>query len=223
MDLNFMDVNKSCPAFPRSQFLLWLGAILLSPCVPMPATARVTKMWIQQKGLIPFLFLAFAAYFLYDGAIGYPRSDKRWDAHERLKDKPEEWEKYATEQGWKTTPPEHRLGPGKYTEQFVAAGVTGLVGMISLIYWHRNRRRVIRNDEEGIYDPLTGHRVAYGEITRIDKSRWKKKGYAYIHYTRNGKSGSITFDDAKYDPTALETILAETEGKVAAGVVQGTA
>ena len=83
----------------------------------MPAEARVTKMWTQQKGLIPLLFLAFGAYFLFDGFIGYPRSDERWKAHQELKDQPGAWEKLCAERGWKTDPPEKYLGPEKYREQ----------------------------------------------------------------------------------------------------------
>jgi hypothetical protein len=181
-------------------------------------------MWVQQKGLVPFLFIGFALYFLYDGAIGYRRSDERWNKYQELTahtgGKTEEWEKFATAKGWKTTPPEHYMGPEKYAQQYWAAGLTALVGLSALTYWQVQRKRVIRNDAEGIYDPATRALVRYGEITRIDKTSWKSKGFAYVHY---GTGRKITLDDAKYDPVALTTVLEETEGKVAPGVVMEAA
>jgi hypothetical protein len=188
-------------------------------------------MWTQQKGLIPVMFLAFAAYFLWDGFFGYPRSDARWTAHERwkkfeeLKTKPEEWakvcaangwktdapdswEKICTEHGWTTTPPEKFLGPAKYAEQFWFGGGTGLIGLIALIYWNRVRRSVVRSDGDGVQTP-SGRRVPYAAITRVDKRLWKSKGFATIHHTDGGTAGKFTLDDAKHDPKALDTILAD--------------
>lgn len=175
----------------------------------MPAEARVLKMWSQQKGLVPLLFLAFAAWFLWDGAVGYPRSDERWDAHERLQADPGGWEKYAGERGWKTEKPEKRFGPEKYREQFWVSAITAAVGLIALTYWQRERKLVIRNDDAGI-STSRGLRIPYGAITRVDKTIWKAKGYAYIHYDDGGKPGKLTLDDAKHDPKALDIILEET-------------
>lgn len=193
-------------------FFLWPEAFLLSSG-GMPAEARVTKMWTQQKGLIPLLFLFFGAYFLYDGFIGYPRSDERFQTHQALKDQPGAWEKLCAEKGWKTEPPEKFLGPSKYQEQFWFGSLTALVGLISLIYWQRQRKTVIRNDETGISTdrPLV---IPYTSITRVDKRVWKDKGYAYIYFQEGSRLGKLTLDDAKHDPKALDIILAETVAKV---------
>jgi hypothetical protein len=180
----------------------------------MPAEARVTKMWTQQKGLIPLLFLAFGAYFLFDGFIGYPRSDERWKAHEELKDQPGAWEKLCAERGWTTTAPEKYLGPGKYREQFWSGGSTALIGLISLIYWQRQRKSKIRSDESGISSTL-GVRIPYSAITRIDKKAWKQKGFAYVHYKDGAAEKKFTLDDAKYDPKSLDTILADAVSNAA--------
>ena len=172
----------------------------------MPAEARITKLWSQQKGLIPFMFIAFGLYFTFDGLVGYPRSDERWHAHEKLKTEPGAWEKYCAERGWKTAPPEHEYGPTKYREQYFFGGLTGLVGIFSLIYWARQRRTVIHNDEEALFSP-SGTRVPYGAITAVDARRWKAKGLATVRYTINGGKGQFVLDDAKWDPKALDTIM----------------
>jgi hypothetical protein len=174
----------------------------------MPAEARVTKLWIQQKGLIPLMFIVFSLYFAWDGFIGYPRSDKRFEMHQQLKDKPGEWEKLCKENGWKTTPPEKLMGPGKYLEQRIFAAITGLIGIGALIYWMRQRRTIVKSDDEAVYTP-SGIRVPYGSITRVEKQKWKEKGLAYVSYTLDGAKGKFTLDDAKHDPKALEQVLTD--------------
>ena len=179
----------------------------------MPREARVTKMWTQQKGLIPLLFLFFGAYFAWDGFVGYPRSDERFTAHQQLKDQPGEWEKLCRARGWKTQPPEKYLGPDKYREQFYYSAGTTLIGLIALIYWQTQRKTVIFNDENGL-GTSRGLRIPYGDITRIDKLIWREKGFAYIHYRTGGAERKLTLDDAKHDPKGLDVILQETEDRV---------
>lgn len=179
----------------------------------MPAEARVTKMWKQQKGLIPLLFIAFALYFLWDGAVGYPRNDERFDAHERLKDKPDEWKKLCEQKGWKTEPPKQRLGEAKYREQYWWAAGTGLIGLAALAFWLTQKKTIVRNDADALYTSKNV-RVPYSSITHVDRSRWKAKGLACIRYSLDGKEGRFTLDDAKHDPKALDTILAEIVAKV---------
>jgi hypothetical protein len=174
----------------------------------MPAEARVLKMWSQQKGLVPLLFLAFAAWFLWDGLVGYPRSDERYRAHKNLSQA--EWEKLCAQKGWKTDPPEKEYGPAKYREQFWVSGITAAVGLTALAYWQTQRKTVIRNDDSGI-STSRGLRIPYASITQVDTRIWKEKGYAYVHYSDGqGKAGKFTLDDAKHAPKALDVILEET-------------
>ena len=172
----------------------------------MPAEARITKLWTQQKGIIPIMFIAFGLYFTWDGLVGYPRSDERWHKHEQLKTEPGAWEKYCAERGWTTTPPEHEHGPKKYREQYFFGGLTGVVGIFSLIFWLRQRRTVIRSDEDAIFSP-SGKRVPYSAITAVDARMWKAKGLATVRYTIEGGKGKFVLDDAKWDPTALEVVM----------------
>ena len=183
----------------------------------MPAEARITKMWVQQKGIIPFLFLAYAAWFLWDGFIGYPRSNQRWDKHEELKANTAEWEKYCAGCGWKTEAPHRRMAPSDILGQFVVGGVTGAVGLFALLYWRRQKRTVVRSDEEGV-TTSSGRRVPYSAITHVDKRRWKAKGLALVRYTVAGVNGQFTLDDAKHDPKALDTILQDITSRAAAKV-----
>jgi hypothetical protein len=172
----------------------------------MPAEARVTRTWVQQKGLIPVFLIGCSLWFLWDGFIGYPRSNERWDAHESRKAAPGEWEKYCTERGWKTEPPHRRFEHTDIVGQYVFAGLTGVMGIFSLIYWQRVRRSVLRSDDETVVTP-SGARVPYASITSVDQRKWKSKGLATVYYTIDGAKRRFVLDDAKYEPEGLDVIL----------------
>src|SRR5580704_13714843 len=71
--------------------------------IPMPAEARVTPIWKKQKLFIAVFLLAFAAYFFYDGAIGYPAGDRRYHEWKRFYDagQLDQWPAVAEQHGWK--------------------------------------------------------------------------------------------------------------------------
>ena len=203
----------------------------------MPAEARVTKTWVQQKGLIPVFLIACSLWFLWDGLVGYPRSNERWTAHEKWKqyeqrkDKPEEWaafcktqgwdpappepwDKVRRERGWKAEAPEHFFDREKIVGQYVFTGLTGVIGIFSLLYWQRVRRSVLRSDEGAVFTP-SGVRVPYESITEVDERRWKSKGLATVFYSLDGSKGRFVLDDAKYSPEALDIILADIHERTA--------
>jgi len=183
----------------------------------MPAEAHVTKTWVQQKGLIPVFLIACSLWFLWDGLIGWPRSNERWDAHESRKGTPGEWEKYCRERGWKTEPPHKRFEHADIIGQHVFAGLTGVIGIFSFIYWQRVRRSVMRSDQGAVLTP-SGVRVPYENMTEVDERKWKPKGLATVYYAINGSKGRFVLDDAKFNPEALDIILADihehTDGRV---------
>ena len=151
----------------------------------MPAEARVTKTWIQQKGLIPVFLIACSLWFLWDGLVGWPRSNERFDAHASRKATPGEWEKYCRQRGWKTEPPHKRYEHSDIVGQYVFTGLTGIIGIFSLVYWLRVRRSTLKSDESAVFTP-SGTRVPYENITQIDQRKWKSKGLATVFYTLEG-------------------------------------
>lgn len=195
------------------------------------------KTWIQQKGLIPVFLFGFCAWFLWDGLVGWPRSNARWDAHERaekfhaLKDKPDEWqalcktrgwstaapvpwEKICAARGWTPEPPHKRYETSDLVIQYIFAGMLAVVGTFSLIFWLRAKKMAIRTDGEAVFTP-SGKRVPYGSITQVDRRKWKSKGLATVFYSLDGSKGRFVLDDAKYEPTALDTILEDIQRQTA--------
>ena len=172
----------------------------------MPAEARVMRTWIQQKGLIPVFLFGFSLWFLWDGLIGWPRSNERFDAHERLKDKSGEWEKYCAARGWTTEAPHKRYDRQAILVQFAFVALTGSIGACSLIFWLRARKTFIRSDADAVITP-SGKRVPYASITDLDLRRWKSKGLATVSYSLDAAKGRFVLDDAKYEPAGLDAIL----------------
>ena len=68
----------------------------------MPAEARITPIWKKQKLFVAIFLLAIAAWFYWDGEVGYPRSNERWLAQEEYEKsgRTTEWPAYAAWGGW---------------------------------------------------------------------------------------------------------------------------
>lgn len=180
----------------------------------MPAEAHVMRTWIQQKGLIPVFLFGFAVWFLWDGLVGWPRSNERFDAHARLKDQSGEWEKLCAARGWTTEAPHKRHERSDIIMQFAIAALTGAIGAFSLVFWLRAKKTFIRSEDDVVITP-SGTRVPYASITDLDLRKWKSKGLATIVYSLEGAKGRFILDDAKYDPNGLDAILEDIRQQTA--------
>ena len=69
---------------------------------------------------------------------------------------------------------DHPMNAGKIREQFYAAGVTGVLALITLYFLLRTLRRSISVDEEALYTQ-DGKRIPYADMLRIDKRNWDTK------------------------------------------------
>lgn len=195
----------------------------------MPAEARVTPIWKKQKLFVALFLFAFAGYFFWDGAVGYPRADARYREWKSYRDSGRlaEWPAYAAQKGWKAdewqkwlddphqkgvVPPE-RHGRGKIMEQFVCGGIVSILALITYAYWLSQKGRSVRTDEESVFTP-TGARIPFQSITGLGKKKWESKGLATVRYEMDGRRGEFILDDYKYDRDATHQILAEIEGKL---------
>src|SRR5687768_3138127 len=128
----------------------------------MSAEARVTPIWKKQKLFIALFLFGFAAYFFWDGAVGYPRADARYKEWKSYHDsgRLDDWPAYAAQKGWQADEwrkwlddphqqgkiPAERHGPGKILEQFVCGGLLALIGLVVFVYWLAQKGRVLRTD-----------------------------------------------------------------------------
>lgn len=197
----------------------------------MSAVARISPIWRKQKLFVAIFLLAVGAWFFFDGAIGYPRANRRWAAWKQHLDegRAAEWPAFAAQQGWKANEwdayvrehnlagnlPAERWNEGKRIEQFVLGGVAETLGLIVLVYWFTQLKRTLRSDEEAVYSPR-GTRVPFTSIIGVGKKRWESKGIATVRYQIEGRRGQFEIDDYKFDTDAARKILAEIEEKLTA-------
>jgi len=183
----------------------------------MPAEARVTSTWKMQRLFAALALLGYAAYFFFDGQVGYPRSNERWTAHENLvkQGKDEEWPAYAASRGWTDKVPEKYFDRDHIVGQFVWGGLMTFGGLLLLAYWASQKGRVIKTDSEAVYAP-DGQRVPFDAIVGLGKKNWDKKGLAIVRYEVDGKKGQFTLDDYKFEQDPTQAIFKEIEDKLLA-------
>jgi hypothetical protein len=176
----------------------------------MPAEARVTKIWKQQKLFISLFLIAFGLWFFVDGKWTWPRSNERWLEHDRFEKEKRsaEWPAYAKSRGWKTDAPHKYYDKDDLLAQFLFASACGLAGATAFLYWLLQKRRVVKSDAEAVYSP-TGKRVPFGSITGLGVKKWESKGYATVRYEIDGRKGAFVLDDYKFERDPIHAIFAE--------------
>lgn len=182
----------------------------------MPAEARVTAIWKKQKLFVSLFMIAIGGWFFYDGFVGYPKSNVRWNAHEQFKkeERLTHWPDYAKSQGWDEHPPHKQLTQQDIVGQFAFGGLTALLGLITLAYWATQKGRVVRTDADSVHTPA-GRRVPFLAITGVGKKKWEAKGLATVRYEIDGQKGEFELDDYKFDRDPIHQVLAEIEQHLA--------
>lgn len=107
------------------------------------------------------------------------------------------WKEYAGANKWDIEPAEHPMEAHKIREQFIAAGVAGVLIAITLFFLFRTMSRSIKADDEALYTQ-DGKRIAYSDMVRIDKRKWDTKGLALVYYNDGGEEKKAKIDGMVY-------------------------
>lgn len=187
----------------------------------MPAEARVTPIWKKQKLFVAVFLLAVSGWFLWDGKIGYPRSNERWLAQEQHEKEGRiaEWPAYAASRGWSAEKPHKLYKSSDLTMQLTLSGVCAVLGVIALAYWFVQKDRILRSEADVVITP-SGVRVPFESITGLGKKKWEDKGLATVLYELDGHKGQFVLDDYKFDRDPTHQILAEIEERLTAQAEQ---
>jgi hypothetical protein len=97
--------------------------------------ARITPIWKKQKLFVGVFLMLFGAWFFWDGAIKYPRSNERYNAWKKYHDAGQdaEWKTYAASRGWKAEPPEKLLTEYQIRGQFLYGSIAAVSGLLALL------------------------------------------------------------------------------------------
>ncbi len=194
------------------------------------AKAHIDKYYVGRVALLATMFLAFSAWFLYDGYVKYPRNNHVAMEFERFEKRGiprdvlvKEWNDHATANGLPTleiTDTESR--PGKKhspMDMLVQKGLGFALLPLGLLFGYSVIRlygRWIAADSAGLTTSW-GKKVAFGDITKLNKERWKTKGIAVVHYRPTGETGGerkLVLDDWKYDRAQTTALVEAVESRL---------
>jgi hypothetical protein len=199
------------------------GVVTATPAAPAGeiVARRDRAHYIKRCVLIPVLILFAGLYFLYDGYVGYPSQNRRFD---ELTAKAKE----ARDRGDVKTEADllqERKSVTHHDEfqlrlqQQLGYGLLPF-SVLAFVFFSRQSRGQYRLADDVLYAP--GHPpVPLDAVREIDKTKWDKKGIAYIGYEIESaaggpsQAGRVKLDDALYEQQPTTAILKAIEARVA--------
>lgn len=171
--------------------------------------------------------LFWAAYCVYDAVEGYPMEIDRRAQFEALREKhPQDWKDYwpeiAQANGWDPTKEPNERSQGDITTQWVMFAGTLPIGLLCLSSVFRWSRRYIGIDQTKFY-ANGGIELSFDQITRIDASRWERKGIARLYYNIDDIEKSVLIDDFKLERQPTNEIFKRLKEAVGEDKFEGLA
>ena len=181
----------------------------------MPLRADVNMRFYMRFAFISAVCLVFCVWSLYDGLVKYPNQRERALTYVKMKenDQKDEWRELAAKNGWHHGNPGEPKSEADIMNQFVMAGVTGVLSLTFLVSVIAARGRWIEATETGLRASW-GQELKFDQIVDINKRKWANKGIAKIRYRDNGRTRRFTIDDFKFHREPTDEILRITEAHV---------
>ena len=174
--------------------------------------------------LIALGALFYAALCVYDARVKYPDQIKANESIEQLKkdypDWKDRWPEVAEANGWDPTKEPKERTEGDITTQwwqFVIVFPIGTFCLFSVLIWSR---RSIGIDDTKFYG-YGGVELPFDQITRIDASRWDRKGIARVYYSVDDTEKSILIDDFKFERQPTNEIFKRLKEAVGEDKIEG--
>jgi len=173
--------------------------------------------------------IAFALWFLYDGAITYPNQRERALAYHELESDSQgedpivfrdKWHEMANTNGWPTAYPGEPKTEGEITMQFVMAGIVSVVALGLLSIPLRARGRWLEASEKGITSSW-GQSFDFDQVLELNKRQWRSKGIAKVTYHDGRRKRRFVIDDYKFDRYSTDAILYELEQHIDPAIITG--
>lgn len=184
----------------------------------MQIKATISPGFMARLIAVAVITLILGLYFCYDGFIGYPHQRKVALTYEQFQNegRVDQWPKYAEAQGWEVTP-ESPKSNSDIMLQRLLGGFALPIGLLFGIATLRSLGRYVACDEQQGISNGKYSMVPFESMTKLDKSRWQKKGIVIVHFDLNKKHGKIVLDDWKMDTENTEKILRIIEEKTGFG------
>ncbi len=152
------------------------------------ASKQILSTPAEERGLMPRDY-DFSSYWPEEIVNGY-ESLKADKAHEI-------WREYSGRMKWDIDGPEKLYDEGKIREQFITAGVCGILLLIAAFICVRTMSRSMIVTENSYIAP-GGKEVPYTAMKKIDMRKWDNKGIAVISYDDEGSTKKAKVDGMVY-------------------------
>ncbi len=192
----------------------------------MTIQAEFQTNYLYRYLIMALVCLGGAAWFGYDGFIGYPAKLPAAEAYEELTKiedpvkRETDWTRLVEQNGWETPSKTSEKIRAEIQGQFVYMVVGLLAGIPAVLYFFSCRGSWIESTEAGLTTSW-GQDVDFEKVTELDKRKWAKKGIAKAHYDDNGQKKVFVFDDFKYQRDELGEILRSLESMLDRELITG--
>lgn len=176
--------------------------------------------WFYRRTAIAIVATAgMALYFLYDGAIGYPKKNQKAEMYQAFMTgvsgadlanpapKPDvaaayqsgksggTWAGFAASKNLPSKKPKV-YSDTQIRNQFIYGAILGLVclGVVAWLLMWRRRKYLLH---ESAFTTPQGQYIPFADVQSIDLEKWDR-GVAKVAYQTDGKTGQVKVDDYKF-------------------------
>jgi hypothetical protein len=194
----------------------------------MTLRAEFQKSYLTRYLILAAVCLFMAAWFAYDGLIGYPQQLVYAEAYDELREleaaqRSQSWKKLTAERGWPADVPKKTAEEVRsdITGQYIWGTLNLLVGLPALWLLLRSRGAWVEATADGLRTSW-GQTLRYADVQQLDKRRWQRKGIAKATYAPAGEGTKVfVFDDFKFEREPLGKMLRDLEQVLAPEQIVG--
>ena len=181
--------------------------------------ANFQKNYLMRYAALATVCLLMAAWFGYDGLVGYPAQLPAAAAFDQIKEldaakRNERWKQITTDKNLPKETPKKTAEQlrSDIVGQYFWGGLNLLVGLPALILWLRSRGAWVESSDGGLTTSW-GQTLQFSQVTLLDKKKWQRKGIAKATYSPGGggQSKLFVFDDFKFEREPLGQMLRDLE------------
>lgn len=181
--------------------------------------------------LIGLIALAVGLYHFIDPIFNYPKMRPASEAYVALQEQlagndgelQRQWDAKAEANGWPKGVPKYapnELTTNTIYSYFIGVLFTFIAGIPCLITFLRCLGQWIGVEGDQLVNGK-GQKVGFSDISKIDKSKWEKKGIAKLTYSEGGSEKTFVIDDLKFDRETTDRIMELVEEKAGVDKIEG--
>ena len=182
-----------------------------------PIVARPDFWYRTKRFVMVAILVGMGPWFAYDGWKGWPAENQKIADLGRQLDAANKQNNEAEIDRLNHDPLTHSPGHSDLALQIqkILAGALPLLG-VGFLFWTLHASRGVYQLRGDVLE-VPGHPpVNLHEVMEIDRSRWDRKGIAYLKYkTASGAVGKLCLDDFIYEREPTDQIFARAEAAMA--------